>query len=136
MSKKDSSMEVQKQEAAPAEEMERTRSRRRFVPRSDIYETDGEIIVVADVPGASDKTVDITLEKNILSINAFVEPVRSGGYTLAYAEYDEGDYERSFQLSDEIDREKIEATVSNGVLRLRLPKARAARTRKISVREK
>jgi HSP20 family protein len=136
MARKDSSMEVQKQEAVPAEEMERTRSRRRFVPPADIYETDGEIIVVADIPGASDKTVDITLEKNILSINAFIDPVRSSGYTPAYAEYDEGDYERSFQLSDEIDRNKIEATVSNGVLRLRLPKAPAAQTRKISVREK
>jgi HSP20 family protein len=136
MAKKDSSMEVQKQEAAPTEEMERTRSRRRFVPRSDIYETDGEIVLVADVPGASDKTVDITLEKNILSVNAFIEPVVSSGYTLAYAEYDEGDYERSFQLSDEIDRDKIEATVSNGVLVLRLPKAPAAQTRKISVKEK
>lgn len=136
MAKKDSSMEVQKQEAAPTEEMERTRSRRRFVPRSDIYETDGEIVLVADVPGASDKTVDITLEKNILTVNAFIEPVGSSGYTLAYAEYDEGDYARSFQLSDEIDRDKIEATVSNGVLVLRLPKAPAAQTRKISVKEK
>lgn len=136
MAKKDSSMEVQKQEAAPTEEMERTRSRRRFVPRSDIYETDGEIVLVADVSGASDKTVDITLEKNILTVNAYIEPVHSSGYTLAYAEYDEGDYERSFQLSDEIDRDQIAASVSNGVLVLRLPKAPAAQTRKIAVKEK
>ena len=136
MANKDSSMEVQKQEAAPAEEMERTRSRRRFVPRSDIYETDEEIIVLADVPGAGEKTVDVTLEKNILTINAFIDPIRSNGYTPAYAEYDEGDYERSFRISDEIDRDKIEAAVNNGVLRLRLPKAAAVQARKISVKSK
>ncbi|MBN1450565.1 MAG: Hsp20/alpha crystallin family protein [Anaerolineales bacterium] len=134
MVKKDQTMEVQKQEDAPADEMERTRSRRSFVPRADIYETEKEIIVLADIPGASDKTVDITLEKNVLSITAYVEPAIPSGFEIAYAEYEEGDYQRSFRLSDEIDRDKIEATVSEGVLRLRLPKSQAAKTRKIAVK--
>jgi len=134
MSKKDQAMEVQKQEEAPATEMERTRSRRSFVPRADIYETDKEIIVLADVPGANEKTVDITLEKNVLSITAYVEPAIPSGVEVAYAEYEEGDYQRSFRLSDEIDREKIEAVVNEGVLRLRLPKAQEARVKKISVK--
>ena len=108
MAKKDQAMEVQKHEEAPTDEMERTRSRRSFIPRADIYETDKEIIVLADVPGANEKTVDITLEKNVLSINAYVEPVIPSGFDIAYAEYEEGDYQRSFRLSDEIDREKID----------------------------
>jgi HSP20 family molecular chaperone IbpA len=134
MAKKDQAMEVQKQEEAPADEMERTRSRRTFVPRSDIYETEKEIIVLADVPGANEKSVDILLEKNVLSITAYVEPVAPSGFEIAYAEYEEGDYQRSFRLSDEIDRDKIEAVVSDGVLRLRLPKAQEARSKKITIK--
>ena len=136
MAKKDQAMEVQKQEEAPADEMERTRSRRSFVPRADIYETEKEIIVLADIPGANDKTVDITLEKNVLTINAYIEPAIPSGFDVAYAEYEEGDYQRSFRLSDEIDRNKIEAVVSEGVLRLRLPKIQEAKTKKIAVKTK
>jgi len=133
MAKNDQVMEVQKQEEAPAEEMERTRSRRTFVPRADIFETDKEIYVLADIPGANEKTVDITLEKNVLSITAFVEPTIPSGFEVAYAEYEEGDYQRSFRLSDEIDRDKIEAVVNSGVLRLRLPKAQEAKAKKIAI---
>jgi len=136
MAKKDQAMEVQKQEEAPTDEMERTRSRRCFVPRADIYETDKEIIVLTDVPGANEKTVDITLEKNVLSITAYVEPAIPNGFEVAYAEYEEGDYQRNFRLSDAIDRDKIEATVSEGVLRLRLPKSQEATTNKITVKTK
>lgn len=133
---KDQTMDIQKQADVPSEEMERTRSRRAFIPRADIYETDNEIIVLADVPGANENNVDITLEKNVLSITAYIDPTRTGEYEIAYAEYEEGDYQRSFRLSDEIDREKIEASVSDGVLRLRLPKAEKATAKKISVKSK
>jgi len=136
MAKKDQVMEVQKLEEAPADEMERTRSRRTFVPRADIFENDKEILVLADIPGASEKTVDITLEKNVLSITAFVEPTIPSGFEIAYAEYEEGDYQRSFRLSDEIDRDKIEAVVNSGVLRLRLPKAQEAKAKKIAIKSK
>lgn len=127
-------MEIQQQEESPSEEMERTRSRRAFIPRADIYETDSEIIVLADIPGANENNVDITLEKNVLTIVAYIDPVRSGDYDIAYAEYEEGDYQRSFRLSDEIDRDQIEASVSDGVLRLRLPKSKEAAARKITVK--
>jgi HSP20 family molecular chaperone IbpA len=136
MAKNDQAMEVQKQEEIPGEEMERTRSRRSFVPRADIYETENEIIVLTDIPGANKDTVDIMLEKNVLTITGYVEPAIPSGFEIAYAEYEEGDYQRSFRLSDEIDRDKIEAVVSEGVLRLRLPKVREAKTKKITVKSK
>jgi HSP20 family protein len=129
-------MEIQKQEETPADEMERTRSRRSFVPRADIYETENEIIVLTDIPGANEETVDITLEKNVLSITAYVDAAIPSGFDIAYAEYEEGDYQRSFRLSDEIDRDKIEAVVNEGVLRLRLPKTQGAKTKKIAVKSK
>ena len=136
MFKKDQTMEIHKQEENPADEMERTRSRRSFVPRADIFDTEKEITILADVPGANKKTVDITLEKDVLSITAYVEPSTPTGFDIAYAEYEEGDYQRSFRLSDQIDRNKIEAVVSDGVLRLRLPKVQEAQTKKITVKAK
>jgi HSP20 family protein len=136
MTMQDQTMQVQQQEAVPAHDMERTRSRRCFVPRADIYETENELVVLADIPGADEKTVNMTLEKNVLTINAFINPIHSSGYDIAYAEYDEGDYQRIFHLSDEIDRDRIEATVSDGVLRVQLPKSESAMTRKIAVQTK
>jgi HSP20 family protein len=125
--------EAEKREVAETD-AERTRDRLAFVPRADIYETDDAIFVMADMPGVDESSLDITLENNVLTINGCVEPLELEGYTLTYAEYREGDYVRSFRLSDEIDREGIEATLKDGVLRLSLPKVTEARTRKIAVK--
>jgi len=134
MGDSDKALETQKEELAAVEESERTRDRRCYIPRTDIYETADEIVVVSDVPGVDKNAIDVTLEKNILTINAYLDNEEPQGYSLAYSEYEVGDFQRSFRISDEIDREKIEAVVRDGVLRVHLPKAAAARTRKISVR--
>jgi len=127
-------LEAQKDEITAPEDMERTRECSCFAPRADIYEANEQIVVVVDVPGADENSIDVTLEKNILTINALVEPAEPAGYTLTYAEYEVGDYQRSFKLSDEIDRDHIQATIKDGVLRLYLPKAAAAKARKIGVK--
>ena len=130
----DKTMEVEKQEITTTENSERTRDSRCFIPRADIYEVDDQIVIVADVPGAKEDSVEVTLEKNVLTINAYVEPAALEGFALSYAEYEVGDYQRSFKLSSEIDQEKIAATIKDGVLRLYLPKAGATRSRKIAVK--
>ena len=127
-------MEIEKQEVTTTEETERTRECRCFIPRSDIYELDDQIVIVADVPGVDEKSIDVMIEKNILTINALVDPALPQGYSLSFAEYEVGDFQRSFRLSDEIDRKKIQASVKDGVLRLYLPKAKEALMRKISVK--
>jgi HSP20 family protein len=88
----------------------------------------------ADMPGVDQKSVEVTLEKNVLKITGAVEPDAFPGRSIAYAEYDIGDYERAFTVSDEVDRERIEAVVKNGVLKLVMYKAPQAEVRKISVR--
>ena len=55
--------------------------------------------MLGDMPGVDEKSVDITLEKNVLTINGYVEPVQPDNYSLAYAEYEAGDFQRSFTLS-------------------------------------
>jgi len=127
-------MEIEKQEVTTTEETERTRECRCFIPRSDIYELDDQIVIVADVPGVDENSIDVRIEKNILTINALVDPALPQGYSLSFAEYEVGDFQRSFRLSDEIDRKKIQASVKDGVLRLYLPKAKEALMRKISVK--
>ena len=125
--------ETEKREVAETG-AERTRDRLAFVPRADVYEVDDAIVVVADMPGVDENSVDITLEQDVLTINGYVEPEYPEGYELTSAEYRIGDFTRAFTLSDKIDRENIEATVSNGVLRLRLPKLSEARKRTITVK--
>ena len=134
MAENTKTMEADKQEVTATEGTERTRDTRVFAPRADIYETEKQIVVVVDVPGADESSIDINLEKNILTINALVEPNFPENYHLAFAEYEVGDYQRSFRLSNEIDSEKIEAAVKDGVLHLYLPKAAAAQARKINVK--
>lgn len=124
-----------KQENLPAEQTtERIRDRRVYSPRTDIYETANELVVLMDMPGVDEKSLDIVLEKNILTIKAFPAFLHPENHSLAYAECGEGDFERSFSLSSEINREGIEASVKLGVLTLRLPKAGAAKPQKISVK--
>jgi len=130
----DQALEAQKQELSTTDETERTREGLCFIPRADIYETDEAIMVLVDLPGVDENSLDITLEKNILTINGYTAPPEMEGYQLAYREYEVGDYTRSFRLSDEIDRDGIEASMKNGVLHLRLPKAGPAKARKISVK--
>jgi HSP20 family molecular chaperone IbpA len=113
---------------------EKIRNVKTFVPRVDIYETKDSIFLIADMPGVDENTVDVELEKNILTITGKVEDGMLKDHTLIFSEYEVGDYERSFTLSDEIDREKINATVKQGVLRLELPKAEKIKPKKIAIK--
>lgn len=124
---------IQKQEAKTPEGVERTKAKRTFVPVVDIMDTEKDIVLVADMPGLDENSVDITIEKNILTINGSVEERAYEGKSLVYSEYRIGDFSRSFTLNDEIDKDNIQATVKNGVLRLNLPKAKPT-TKKIAVK--
>lgn len=128
-------IQVQEEEKREVAETgaERTRECPCFVPRADVYETEDAIVVVADMPGVDENSVDITLEDRVLTINGYVDPEPPEGYDLAYAEYRVGDYLRAFTLSDQIDQAGIEAMVKDGVLRLDLPKAKEARRRRIPI---
>jgi HSP20 family molecular chaperone IbpA len=125
---------LQQREAESADISADGRNRRMFVPRVDIFESGDQVVLLADMPGVNEASIDITLEKNLLTIHGEVDAPAFEAYDLAYAEYATGDFQRTFALSDEVDRERIEATVKNGVLRLTLPKAEQAKARKIEVR--
>ena len=123
-----------KKEELELDSSERTRDCRCFVPRSDIYETEVQIVVVMDMPGVQKENIDISLEKNVLTVNGYAVAEDPQGFSLARAEYQVGDYERSFRISNRIEQDKIEAEYKNGVLRLTLPKAEEAKVRKVAVK--
>jgi HSP20 family protein len=113
---------------------ERRAERPVFVPPSDIYETPDSIVVLAEMPGVAPDGVDITLERRVLTIRGRCAANNHGGYQPVYNEYTDGDYERVFTLSENIDRERIEATLKDGVLHLVLPKAETAKARRIELK--
>src|SRR5215203_736710 len=112
---------------------ERTRSRLTFRPRVDIYETESGLMLLADVPGARPERLTITLDRRVLSIRAEVEDHAPAGYSPIYQEYQVGDFECEFTLSGDFDADKIEATLTNGVLQLTVPRAEQAEARTIKI---
>jgi len=109
-----------------AEPVERTRERPVYSPRTDIYETEDRVVLVADMPGVDEQSIDVTLERNVLTITGRTREVAPEGYRLAYAEFERGDYQRSFALSNQADRDGIQASMKDGVLRVSVPKAKPA----------
>ena len=129
----DTNKETIKKEKELEKGVERTKVQKVYTPAVDIVENKDNIVLFADMPGVDENSVDITLEKDLLTIHGNIEQESHKGHRLVISEYGTGDYERTFTLSNEIDREHIEASVKDGVLRLTLPKAATAKTRKIPV---
>ena len=122
-----------KQESATPNGTERIKARKVFVPAVDILETDQALLLVSEMPGVDEAGVDVTIERNVLTIKGTVSDHVPDGFKLNYEEYGVGDYERSFTLPNEIDREGVQASIKNGVLKLILPKVKPAATRKVAV---
>jgi HSP20 family protein len=104
-----------------------------FAPPADIYETKDNVQLYLDMPGADPSSLDVTLDRRILMVSARCPPWRPQGYTPVAAEYQDGNYERSFVLSDQLDGEKIDANFKDGVLCIRLPKSPPSPAKKIAV---
>jgi HSP20 family protein len=115
-------------------EGERTKPGPVFVPAVDIFESEAEITLLADMPGVSSENVSIDLHENQLTLSGEVEPLISEKEGYLLQEFETGTFHRQFTLSDRIDQKAITATVKDGVLRLVLPKAEKAKPRKIEVK--
>ncbi len=118
----------------PAQAPETTAGGRIYRPLTDIIETDQGVSMMIEIPGVGPDDAEITLENRVLTIRGKVRPTQPESLQLVYAEYGEGDFERSFTLSEDFDPDRIEAELRNGVLTLTLPKAPEAQPRKIAVK--
>jgi len=114
---------------------ENTRGGLYFTPRVDIYETDKELTLYADLPGVRGEDLDLRYEQGELMLHGRVpRRERQGNFLLA--EYEEGDFYRVFQIHESIDAGRISAECKNGVLAVHLPKVEAVRPRQIAVQNK
>jgi HSP20 family protein len=114
---------------------ERTRDVWSYTPKVDVAEMDDELLVLADLPGADAKSMDVSYEQGLLTIHGKVEP-RQDESTTSYllCEYGVGDYYRTLSIGEGIDADKISAELRNGVLELHLPKTQAYKPHKITVK--
>jgi HSP20 family protein len=111
---------------------ESTRGGYYFTPRVDIFETDDELLVQADVPGVRAEDVDLRYERGELLLHARVSQKRPDHFALR--EYEVADFYRVFHIHESIDSTKISAECKHGVLTVHLPKADSARPRQVKVR--
>jgi HSP20 family protein len=121
-----------KKELAPAEE--RTEAGKFYSPYTDIYETNDAVVVAMEVPGVERSAIDIRLDKGVLTVTGNVDPKRYEDVAPIYSEYNVGNFVRSFTLSTKIASDEISASVADGVLTVRLPKAKEALARRIEIK--
>lgn len=111
---------------------EETRNMESYIrPAVDIFETEEGLTLMADLPGVDKEGLDVGIEKGILTIKGTVSGETTGNEL--YTEFTLANFYRQFQLPDEIDPEKTRAELNNGVLVLNLPKAEAAKPRRIEI---
>ena len=114
--------------------VEQPRSGRTYIPAVDILEKDDELVLLADLPGVRPDGMDIDYERGELRIRARVDARQPEQVRFGLREYGVGDFVRTFEIGEGLDPQRISAELRDGVLSVRLPKAEAARTRKVPVK--
>lgn len=112
---------------------EQTRAGVVYTPATDIFENENLITLLADMPGVKAQDLTIDLRENVLTLSGRVA-VEASGETEVVREFQSGTFFRQFTLAESIDQGKIDAKLTDGVLRLELPKVEKAKPRQITVR--
>ena len=132
---KETRTEIQKTEKAGVPTgPEQTRPGPVYSPAVDIFENDNSITVLADMPGVKAQDLKIDLRESVLTLTGRVASPESPNESDVLREFQTGTFFRQFTLSETIDQGKIDAKLTDGVLRLELPKVEKARPRQITVR--
>jgi HSP20 family molecular chaperone IbpA len=127
--------EIQKSETGAMQAVpESTHSGPVYTPAVDIFETEGAITVMADMPGVEPENLTIDLRESVLTLVGRIPSAEDNREDVILREHCTGTFLRQFTLSEAIDQSKIDAKLSDGVLRLELPKVEKAKPRQISVR--
>ncbi|MCX8043962.1 MAG: Hsp20/alpha crystallin family protein [Desulfobacterota bacterium] len=105
-----------------------------LVPPVDIFEDDEQVILFADLPGVAKENLNLQIDKDTLQIYGKVTKPSDEAGRYEYTEFPAKDFYRAFTIGEEIDRDKISASMSNGVLKLVLPKAERMKPRKIEIK--
>lgn len=118
-------------ETAAMVSRENTRTGERYLsPAVDIFETEDALTLIADVPGLTEKSLNISIEQGVLTIEG---EAPAGIGTFQHREFVMAGYWRQFRLAETLDVEKAHAEVKLGVLTLQIPKAEAVKPKRIKV---
>ena len=128
----DQELQVTGKQTVASEAGEFTHEGTYFSPAVDIFETERELVLLADIPGVDAEHVEIDLRDDTLTILGRVPSESETGQALL-SEYKTGNYFRTFRINEVVDRSKITASISDGVLKLVLPKVEKAVPRKIPI---
>ena len=113
-------------------------AQRFFVPALDVVERADAYVISAELPGVDPSTVDISFENNTLTLSGTKQPSvvaqEKDELRVYTAERLSGAFERAVRLPEYVEGDKIEATYTNGILTITVPKAQAARARKVEVK--
>jgi len=123
--------DVSRQEAGTVQDVKP--QEQAILPAVDIFENETGITVQADMPGVSRDRLDVHIDSDTLTIEGRAEIPMPEGMDALYADIRSTRYQRSFSLSRELDTERIEAGLKDGVLTLRIPKREEHRPRRIEV---
>jgi HSP20 family protein len=129
----DKTQGVHAREARDIATTEGTRPGVLVTPAVDIFEDPGTLTVLADMPGVKPGRLTIDLRDGVLTIIGHADAPEAPGEVPLLQEYSAATFQRSFTLSEAIDQGQIQATLRQGVLRLRLPKAEQAKPRQIQI---
>lgn len=121
----------EKRELSQAEE--RTEAGKFFSPPTDIHETKTAVVVSMEMPGVDKGSIDIQLDKGVLTVRGTIDSAKYESLRPIYSEYNVGNFVRTFTVSTKIDSARIHAAVANGVLTVELPKAAEALAKRITV---
>lgn len=122
-------------ETQPAPQCESNSNRLvRVRPHVDIVEGQDEFLMSVDLPGVAKTDLEVTLEKNILTIEGRTRFQAPDGFESLGDSFQDRFYERSFRLSDEIDRNQIQIETRNGVAVFKLPKSKESRKTKLTIK--
>jgi HSP20 family molecular chaperone IbpA len=117
---------------APAEAgRERKPATRTIAPRVDIYDTDEMYVVLADMPGVTPAGLEVVVERDALILRGHPE---APAVQPDYREFELGDYHRTFMLTEDLDADRVAATLHDGVLRVQIPKSPRVQPKKIPIR--
>ena len=126
--------ELQVQQKREVEKkQESTVPARVYVPVTDIFETNAALMLALEMPGVDRGNINVKLESSVLTVEGEIDFGKYEGMYPVYTEYNVGNYARSFELSSNIDQDRISAELKDGVVMLTLPKVEKAKPRKIKV---
>lgn len=120
-----------KRELAP--NGERTEAGKFFSPYTDIHETEQAVIVSMEMPGVDKSSIDIRLDKGVLTVKGAIDGTKYESLRPIYSEYNVGSFVRTFTVSTKVDSARISASVADGVLTIELPKVAESVVKRIAV---